>query len=161
MKKEELENIKRLWEKESDEWLIKAIYQDSKEYPKDVLLLIRDIAKKRKLIKSCDKFDEGNDSCIKLSEKGLDIKTDLDKKKYNRKTSTIFKRLLISIPIIFIWAILSAIIATNAINDRLTIWISIPAIVLLCVVWGIKDPFGFLPIKNDGKQGKFDNSYVD
>jgi hypothetical protein len=94
MKKEQLDEIRNLWEKEDDKWLIKALCRDSSEYPEEVICVIKEIAEKRNLIKSGSGRNDAAVLTMELCEAGADIKSDLDEKVFNRKPSTLIHRLI-------------------------------------------------------------------
>jgi hypothetical protein len=75
VEKEELRKITEIWQKETDEWVLRAVTQNIDEYPPEVRTIIRDEAVKRDLItyevnqEDTDKHQEN----IVIKTKGEDI----------------------------------------------------------------------------------------
>lgn len=144
LKKEEIQKIRELWQKEADEWLIRAINQDVNEYPKEVIAIIQEEAEKRGLIKKYKA--ENNLEAMQLSPKAANIKDDIDEKIYSHKTSTIIKRLLISIPIV-LGGLATIPLAGIEDNEHLGRLIYIVIIIALSAIWGFRNPILNIPNK--------------
>jgi hypothetical protein len=140
----DLDEIRRIWAKEPDEWVLKAINENSSGYPEEVLAIIKEEAYKRGLIKY--KVASKNGTLVSdliLDEDGERIKAEIAKRRYNLKFSVILSRTLLSIPVILGFGLLTFFSEeVLKINTRITaILVGVPMIALLAKIWGFKNPF--------------------
>lgn len=135
--KQNLDEIKKAWSNELDEFVLKAITENSSDYSKDVLEIIINEAARRKLIK------EKDGTSFSLNENGKEIKAEICLKNYNRRPTVIVRRLVYSIIVISIASICAAYISigNESQNEKIVMYgIGIPAVGLLAIIWGCKNP---------------------
>ena len=130
---------------------MKAIIENSSDYSNEVLEIIINEAKKRKLVTG------KAGASFSLDEKGKEINAEICLKNHNRKPSIIIRRLVYSIIVISISSVCAAYlsIGDNPQNEKIVMYgIGIPALSLLAIIWGCKNPITGTEPKNPFKEEK-------
>jgi hypothetical protein len=83
VEKDKLKEITEAWQKETDEYVLKAVTKNLNEYPPEVRVIIREEAVKRGLIayEITDADSDGLKFDVTITESGKDILVDADERR--------------------------------------------------------------------------------